>query len=427
MSESEEALQVALKQLPTCQLCALYRYQAAMLVMSRRMVEEREISLPEAEILNECLALPQDLLRTHRHSIVPPAQMWAVFRTGLVFGCGTFVFCESLLSQNNNSGGCSEKRMRVDLSQLFADARLLEQVRSNIDYVFKCLDQAGLPRIWTPHHFLTHPDDDDSFLLIQAFALYETFSQVMPLRRLEQGVSRELVGVDENVLQPAKHRQKIWAQDTRAAAFRDANRILGRDGKANGIGKVSGSWRQSQKITALPVLVVNIAAIDLRGRCHPDGASLAAAAAPAARASLDVYSSHDKSAPPRVASIDLNQLVRGGGSAEADSQFRSPDHSADELQGPIGLGTAAIAYRVRKLEEMLNYEAPQEELEQSQLQETVTSLREEVAALAVRVSKWKGAYEEVRLDVDNVENVDTTDKRLAAYVRSPSFALTLFP
>jgi hypothetical protein len=75
------------------------------------------------------------------------------------------------------------------------------------------------------------------------------------------------------------------------------------------------------------------------------------------------------------------------------------------------LGTAAIAYRVRILEEILNYKAPQEELEQSQLRETVTSLREEVAALAVRVSMWKGAYEEVRLDVENVENVVTTYTR----------------
>jgi len=367
-----------------------------MTVMSRRMVEEREISLQEAEILNDFLALPQNLLRTHRHSVVPPAQMWAVFRTGLVFACGTFVYFEALLSQSHSSGRAHpEERMRVDLSQLFADARLLEHVRSNIDYVFKCLDQAGLPRIWTPHHFLTYPDDDDSFLLIQAFALYQTFSQVMPLRRLEQGVAGELAGVDENVLQSARYRQKIWAQDTRAAAFKDLDRILGRDGSS----QVIGTWRQSHKNTALPVLVVNIAAIDLRGGSHPDVASRAAA--PVRRASRGVaYSSPEKSPPPKVTSIDLNDLVQGGGSAQADSQLRSLEDHADSEE-PSGMGTAAIAQRVRKLEEMLTYGAPKEELEQAQLEETVKALREEVAALAIRVSKWKGAYEEVRLCVKN--------------------------
>jgi hypothetical protein len=59
-----------------------------------------------------------------------------------------------------------------------------------------------------------------------------------------------------------------------------------------------------------------------------------------------------------------------------------------------GTGTAAIALRVYKLEEMLNFNVPQEEREQAQLEETVDALRAEVSALTERVEKWRGIHED---------------------------------
>lgn len=233
-------------------------YQAALVAVSYRMEEQRHISMAECEALLHLLALPKNLLKGPQKTL-PPAQIWSVFRTGVVFGCGTFVYSESLRAQSLNPD--VHTHARVDLSQLSADPRLLDQLRSNLDYVFQCLDEQGLPRIWTVSSFLTYPDDDDTFLLIQAYALYQTFSHAVPLLKLEQRVTVALAGVDEITLQQPLDKRKIWAQDSNAAAFKDIKRILGKEGKATST--ALSTWRQAQKNSALPVLVVSIAAMNL--------------------------------------------------------------------------------------------------------------------------------------------------------------------
>ena len=391
-----------LQALNTCKSMALQRirgdldnmlrwYQAAMVALSRRMLEEHEISISECDLMSKALSLPKNLLRGS-HNNAPPQQMWAVFRSGLVFGCGAFVYCESLRAQTqrlNPNKSDQPGAFKVDLSQLFADPRLLDQVRSNLDYVFKCLDKAHLPCVWTPFNFLTFPDDDDSFLLIQAYALYQTCSNALPLSQLEAGTPGELEGVDENVLQQATGRRNIWAPDTRAGAFKDINRVLCRDGKRVG-SNVRGAWRQSQKSTAFPVMVLNIAAVDLCAAREkvpstrnkdPESKFAGLADSPETASSL------------RVASIDLTNLVCANGRREKED-MTSPAFQVDSN----ALGTAAIAQRVRSLEEVLDYVVPQEEREQEQLEETVTALREEVEALISRVNKWKSTYDEMVKD-----------------------------
>jgi len=157
-------------------------YQTCMLVVARRMADGLGITASgEDSKLLSLLSLQGSFQKDRL-----PAQLWSVFRTGLVFGCGAFLFLESIQKphatkiQNPASVG-------IDLSQLFADPRLCAQVRHNLEHVFQSLSAAGLPLIWTPLTFLTYPDDDDTFLLIQAYVLFQTFSRMLPLRRLEQG------------------------------------------------------------------------------------------------------------------------------------------------------------------------------------------------------------------------------------------------
>ena len=83
-----------------------------------------------------------------------------------------------------------------------------------------------------------------------------------------------------------------------------------------------------------------------------------------------------------------------------------------------GTGTAAIALRVYQLEEMLNFNVPQEEREQAQLEETVDALRAEVSALTERVEKWRGIHE----DGDAESNESNGSNRNASLCSPPHSA-----
>ena len=114
--------------------------------------------------------------------------------------------------------------------------------------------------------------------------------------------------------------------------------------------------------------------------------------------------SSKQSPPTRVKSIDLTQLIISGVRPEGYRAASSPT-SRSAAESTCGTGTAAIALRVYRLEEILNFSVPQEEREQAQLEETVASLREEVSALTARVDKWKGI-----LDDGRVEHSDHSDR-----------------
>ena len=119
-----------------------------------------------------------------------------------------------------------------------------------------------MPRIWTQSAFLTFPDEDDTFLLIQAYALYQTFSQVVPLRDLERSISSADVMVDETVLTRHSRSRQMWTNDTNTKAFCDIRWIVGQKGQTEGA-RVRGTWRQPMRHTAFPAYTINIAAFEL--------------------------------------------------------------------------------------------------------------------------------------------------------------------
>jgi hypothetical protein len=359
-------------------------YQAAMLAVVFRMGEENQISVSESETLAQHLKFPKGIDKD-----ALPAQMWAVLRTGLVFGCATFVYCEFVRAQSIKAN--KQFSVKVDLSKLCADPRLFEQMRTNVDYVFQCLDAAALPRIWTSLPFLTYPDDDHTFLLIQAHALYQTFANKVSLHRLEQSISASRMGTGEKVLRRGSDQREIWAWNTHAAAFRDIRRIVGQDGKG-GVSKVHGTWRQPLKNTAFPVMMVHITAVDLAaGKQGLETTSQHTA--PSRTSSPQDDALGEKPTLPRVTSIDLNRLVAGASCNREHDVIPRPTEVGDKTMEAAGMGTAAIARRVCQLEEMRSYTAPEKERALAQLEETAVILREEVSVLTMRVNKWKGIYE----------------------------------
>lgn len=185
------------------------------------------------------------------------------------------------------------------------------------------------------------------------------------------------------------------------------DKILGRSG-ACGAGKVSlrkiervlisfanmtlrvvqvrGTWRQPQSNTAFPILTINIVP-ECPSAAHqgePKGRSLFSPGAETQQQPSANMMTH------MVKCIDLSHMVN---SDDRHGDVLSPTGSPEAKQS-LGTGTAAIARRVYKLEEMLNINVPQEEREQAQLEETVDALRAEVSALSERVEKWKRLHED---------------------------------
>lgn len=178
-------------------------YQACMRVVVRRMADALDLTLiEEKEHLSNLLNL-QGVMRKDRL----PAQLWSAFRNGLAFGCGAFLYLASM--QKTNVPRAPKKAgTGVDFLQLFGDPRLVAHLRHNLEHVFQKLNAAGLPLIWTPMAFLTHPDDDDSFLLIQAYILFQSFSRVLPLRRLELSALAKAQKLGDKQQRPGLHRDQ---------------------------------------------------------------------------------------------------------------------------------------------------------------------------------------------------------------------------
>ena len=373
-------------------------YQAALQAVARRVAEQHQMSPQESALLFEHFMFPKGFLTGLSKHDASPGQLWAVFRTGVVFAGGVSVFYEGSRAQRKNE---RQTQAGMDLSQVYADPRLIEQLRSNVDYVFQALDAARLPRIWTQSAFLTFPDEDDTFLLIQAYALYQTFSQIVPLRDLERSISSADVMVDETVLTHQSRSglmRQMWTNDTNTKAFCDIRWIVGQKGQTEGA-RVRGTWRQPMRHTAFPAYTINIAAFELtastQGHTSNNQVAIVAASATAQNRNASTHTSPLHVAPPRVACIDLKEIIVNDGTSFAHNHRE--DH-ADGSPGPQTdyeqtMGTASVARRVEQLEELLSYSGPQMELELAPLEDAAAALTEEVSVLAARVSKWKEAYE----------------------------------
>ena len=194
-------------------------YQACMRMVARRMAGELEITLSEEEQHLSSLLSLQGVIQKDRL----PAQLWSAFRNGLAFGCGVFLYLEAMQKSKSNAARGQNRATSagLDFGQLFADPRLVAHLQQNLEHVFQNLSAAGLPLIWTPMAFLTYPDDEDAFLLIQAYVLYQVFSRAYPLRRLELNSLDKARKLEDN---------KQDAPLPRVSAFRDIQKVLGRSG-----------------------------------------------------------------------------------------------------------------------------------------------------------------------------------------------------
>eukprot|EP00940_MAST-03C_sp_MAST-3C-sp2_P001869 g1869.t1 len=100
-----------------------------------------------------------------------PNGMWDAFRDGVSIACVLFWFGGAIESEGD-SDASDVAFPGVDLERIF-ETPSLDQMRSNLNYVFEKMERAGIEVVWHSDDFLSFPNDD--FLVLQLHNIRKRF------------------------------------------------------------------------------------------------------------------------------------------------------------------------------------------------------------------------------------------------------------